>query len=369
MRYILLFIFLIACKESKPETPILVLGDKISIDFGDTPLLQENSSWGFNDSSFYYTINHNDSLGLYIYHIKEKTWETIFFPIEGPNGLRRFDDFILINDTLAFHSLSGFFGFQLVHLQSKEIQEFTLREKMINPGKINYRSVYFDGRILGFPTVEYRMTDDPAYTKEANIYGFFSLSNKQFQDFISFPKEFHDKIYSSNFLKKDFIVKGDSVFINFHKSDNLYVFGLDGKQIFQKAVNARNVNTTNPGRKPDQMDNMVLTEFSGKYSSLIQTGKNFYRIAITYPKASMPLSSDFKSIVEAVKYCEMHVIKLDENLNVLAEGFFPCAPGEEGLGDGIYMVIDDRFYLWNLNKGDDESFEFFQEVIISDSTP
>jgi hypothetical protein len=364
MRYILILFFLLSCKKNEKEDSTLVLGDKITVDFGDTPLLQENSSWGFNKSSFYYTIDHNDSLGLYIYNMIDEFWISKFFLYEGPNGLRKFDDFVLINDTLAFHSLSGFFGFQLVHLQSKEIQEFTFREIMINPGKVNFKSIYFDSEIIGFPIVEYKRTDDPDYTKESNIYGFFSLAEKQFQDFISFPEEFHNKTYSSNFLKNDFVVRGDSILANFQKSHYLYGYGLKGDKIFQIPVIVKNVNNTNPGRKSDQMDNMILAEFTGKYSSLISVGNYFYRIATTYPKTSIPSSSDFRAIVEAVKYCEMCVLKLDNNFNVLSQGIFPCVPGENGVGDGKYLVKNDRLYLWNLNKGPEESLEYFQEVIL-----
>jgi hypothetical protein len=260
--------------------------------------------------------------------------------------------------------LSGYFGFQLIQLKSGEVEDFFFMETMINPGNITFRSIYFDGDIIGFPITEYKKTSDQSYTKESNIYGFFSLRDKQFQRFIPFPGEFHEEVYSSNFLKHHFLVNGDSVIVNFQKSKNVFIYDMDGNLLFQKEVKAKNVNTSNPGRKPDQMDNMVLTEFRGKYSSLIKLGTGFLRIAITYPNITIPSVSNMKSILTAAQSCEMHVLMLDKNFELLSEGYFPCMPGNGGIGDGMYFVQGNKLFLWSLNKGDQESIEVFHEILL-----
>lgn len=356
------FLMLFGCTASSPDLPQLTLGDSFEIDFQDTPMFNGNYSWGYFEDSFYYTSDHLDSMGLHMFSFDDSDWKSTFFPFEGPNGLKKSGSFVILNDTLAFHGLSGRFGFQLVNLQNKQVQDFQFVDKMINPGYVLSSSVYFDGKVIGFPVTEYKTTDNPDYTKESMIYGFYSLKEKEFKHFIPFPEEFHGDTFSTNFLDHTFLVQGDSIIINFAKSDYLYGYGLEGDLIFQKLAKIEGIKTQNPGRKSEPMENMVLSELGGKYSGLVYDGRDFYRTALTFPDGLEENNSDFLSIQEAFESSIFQILKLDSDFNIVAEGSFSGSPGQGGIGDGLYFVRKGKVYLWDLDKGEVENIERFKSI-------
>ncbi|MCH6200310.1 DUF4221 domain-containing protein [Aquiflexum sp. LQ15W] len=356
------FLIFFGCTATSPDLPQLALGDSLEIDFQDTPMFNGSYSWGYFEDSFYYTSDHLDSLGLHVFSFAESDWESTYLPYEGPNGLKRHDSFVILNDTLAFHGLSGNFGFQIVNLKTKQVKDYYFIDKMINPGKVIFHSVYFDGEVIGFPITEYKGTDNPDYTKESMIYGLYSLVDKEFRHFIPFPEEFHGDTFSTNFLNHTFYVKADSILVNFAKSDYLYGYDLEGDLILQKLAKTKGVKTQNPGRKSDPMENMVLSELGGKYSGLLYDGRDFYRIALTFPDGLKKNNSDFLSIQEAFASSIFQILKLDSDFKIVAEGSFSGAPGHGGIGDGLYFVKKGMVYFWDLNKGGVENIERFKPV-------
>ena len=356
------FLLLLGCTATTPEGPPLVLGETYEIDFQDTPMFNGSYSWGYFEDSFYYTSDHLDSLGLHVFSFAGSDWKSTYLPYEGPNGLKRNDSFVILNDTLAFHGLSGNFGFQIVNLKTKQVKDYQFIDKMINPGKVLSSSVYFDGEVIGFPITEYKSTDNPDYTKESMIYGFYSLKEQEFKHYIPFPEEFYGDTFSTNFLNHTFLVQGDSIIVNFAKSDYLYGYGLDGKLIFQKLAKIEGIKTQNPGRKSEPMENMVLSELGGKYSGLVYDGRDFYRTALTFPGGLEKNNSDFLSIQEAFESSIFQILKLDSDFNIVAEGSFSGAPGQGGIGDGLYFVRNRKVYLWDLDKGGIENIERFKPV-------
>ncbi len=366
MKNILLLFLLVAFTSKNTNIDHIELGETLEIDFEYYPEIRPDYSWGFDDQGFYYISEHQDSLGYYEYNFETKNWVNQFFPLEGPNGLKRFDDFVKINDTLAFHALGGSFGFQFVHLPSgKVMEEFTFKEELINPGKVTFQSLYFDGEKIGFPIGEYKRSDDKSYTKEAQIYGFYSIKEKKFLNFIPFPKDFHDDVFSTNFLERNFLVQGDTIFVNFDKSHEIYAYNLNSELLFSKEVKTKNVNTNNPGRREDQMENMLITESYGKYSSFIKVGDGYYRTARTYPGLEIPSSINIKLLAKLGKAVKIEIIKLDKDLNIVAEGVLSGVPGSDvAVGDGIYVVKNDQLYLWwFLDKQGNESMEYFREIV------
>jgi hypothetical protein len=356
------FLIFFGCTATSTDLPQLALGDSFEIDFQDTPMFNGSYSWGYIEDSFYYTSDHLDSLGLHVFSFAESDWKSTYLPYEGPNGLKRNDSFVILNDTLAFHGLSGNFGFQIVNLKTKQVKDYQFIDKMINPGKVLSHSIYFDGEVIGFPITEYKGTDNPDYTKESMIYGFYSIADREFRHFIPFPEEFHGDTFSTNFLNHTFYVKGDSILVNFAKSDYLYGYSLEGDLILQKLAKIEGIKTKNPGRKSDPMENMVLGELGGKYSGLVYDGRDFYRTALTFPGGFEKRNSDFLNIKEAFESSIFQILKLDNDFNIVAEGSFSGAPGKAGIGDGLYFVRESKLYLWDLNKGETENIERFIPV-------
>lgn len=355
-------LLLFGCTASAPELPRLILGESIEIDFQTTPMFFGNYSWGFYEDLFYYNSDHVDSMGLHQYAFETNAWESIYFQYEGPNGLKRNDSFVVLKDSLAYHALSGNFGFQLVHLKTKLTENFIFPERLINPGPALCSSIYFDGERIGFPITEYKSTQDPAYTKSAKIYGIFSLKERDFINFIPFPEDFHGQVFSTNFLRHTCLVLGDSIFINFAKSDYIYGYDLEGNQLFKKHVGTEGIKTDNPGRKSDPMENMLLTELGGKYTGFGFDGTHFYRTSISFPSSPKQGLTDLFSIEDAFASSTFHVLKLNRELDIIAQGTFSGAPGKGGVGDGLHFVRAGKLYLWDLDKSPQENIEKFVSV-------
>jgi hypothetical protein len=84
MKRFIIVICLLSCSSPKPEIPKLKLGKNIVLDFEDTPMYQVSNSWGFNEESFYYTSDHADSLGLYIFDFEKKNGKRFIFHLKAP---------------------------------------------------------------------------------------------------------------------------------------------------------------------------------------------------------------------------------------------------------------------------------------------
>jgi hypothetical protein len=351
---VLLFISLCFSCESKEKAlilPLLEITDITVLDFTDMPIPDERSSFGTYSNSFYFTHDLLDSLGLYRYDFEEDIWESTFFPLDGPNGLKKYDDFILINDTLAIHGLKGFSSFQLVNLKSKQVETFRFSDTKMGISKLTSSSVYYDGNILGFP-ISYSMSNkDENYTKEVPIYGFYDIGLSKLVTSFGFPEEFQNYTFSTNFLNRDFLVVGETIHLSMHKSDFIYSFDLNGGLKKKTSVSSSYVSHVNPGIETNQIQNMISTMLGGIYSSFLYDGKYFYRSVLYVPKhLQQEDSGDLKSFMESYENARFKVIKLDKNFEIVAEGEFDGASSKKGIGDNFYFIKEGSLYYWLLDK-------------------
>lgn len=351
---VLLFISLLFSCESKEKVlllPKLEITDTTVLDFTDRPIPNERSSFGTYSNSFYFTYDLLDSLGLYKYSFEEGAWESSFFRLEGPNGIKKYDDFVLINDTLAIHGLKGFSSFQLINLKSNQVETYRFLDNKMGIGKLTSSSVYFNGFTVGFP-MSYSMSNkDENYTKKAPIYGFYDIGLSKLVTSFGFPEEFQNDIYSTNFLDRDFIVDGETIYLSMHKSNFIYSFDLNGRLNKKTSVSSSFVSVVNPRIETHQIQNMISNMLGGIYSSFLYDGKYFYRNVLYIPKHLQPDDRrDLKSFMEAFENAKFKVIKLDKNLKIVAEGEFNATSSKKGIGDNFYFKKDGLLYYWLLDK-------------------
>jgi hypothetical protein len=347
----------------------VILSEIFTLDFEDNPAFQtdrEAYQWGYNDSTIYYTAPHEGTWNIYSLDLKKDIWTTTKFELEGPEGLIKFDNLLFLNDTLLLHPLSGHFSFQLIDLKNKDLHKYDINDGISNINLTSSKSVFYDGKIIGFPLGQYLKTDDIGYTSKAAIYGIYDLQAKELKPIIFFPEEFQGKVYSPNFIKHTFLVTGDIILINFAKSHTLYGYDKKGNLLFNKEVREPKVHISPIDRKQDPMKNMITTELGGQYSNLIlDPSKNlFYRIARTYPRQYHNQVPNVNLFAEALPKMELSIMALDKNLDVIANGYFSSQPGE-GIGDAIYFANQKGVYLWYFGNGqEDESKEHFIKLDI-----
>lgn len=359
---VLLFVFLLfSCEKSEKVLilPRLEVTDTTVLDFTDTPIPNERSSFGTYSNSFYFTHDHLDSLGLYRYDFAEGVWESSFFTLDGPNGIKKYDDFVLINDTLAIHSLKGLSAFQLINLKSKQVQTYRFLNKKMGIGKLSSSSVYFNGNRLGFPMSYSLSNKDENYTKEAPIYGVYDIEISKLVSSFGFPEEFQNDIYSTNFLHRDFVVVGETIHLSMHKSNFIYSFDLAGDLKKKTSVSSSYVSVVNTRVEANQIKNMISTMIGGVYSSFLFDGNFFYRGVIYFPKNSSNNNGvDLKYFMELYENARFQVIKLDKNLEKVAEGEFYGASSKKGIGDNFYFIKEGSLYYWLLDKQKEELEHF-----------
>lgn len=358
----ILFLFF-SCKEKRELSvyPILEINDTIAFNFDNIPIPNERSSFGSSSESFYYTYGFTDSLGLYQYEFEKGLWEALFFHFDGPNGLKKDDDFVLINDTLAIHNLKGLSSFQLIDLRSKQLKTFKFEDSRMGLEKLTSNSIYFDGEVIGFPISYYMSNKDIEYTKTVPIFGIYHLDSSKIISHFGFPKDFHDDVYSLNFLSRSFSIVDQTIYLNMEKSAHIFSHDLDGKLIKKTLVDSEFVSISNPGIGENQISDMLSSVIEGRYSSFVFDGQNFSRTVIYFPNGTKPKTIDVESFMGALDQFRFKVIKLDKNLEKVGEGDFSGSPSKKGIGDDLYFTKNGTIYFWLLDK-QSENIEKFVSV-------
>lgn len=349
----LVVISLAACGREDTLTPLsgLKIGDTTALRFKNIPLPNERSSFGTYSNSFYFTYDHLDSLGFYRYDFEQDVWESLFLPLDGPNGIKKYDDLVLVNDTLVIHGLKGLASFQLINLKSNQFSTFRFLDTKMGLGKLTSSSIYFDGNTLGFPMSYSKSNKDENYTKEVPIYGFYDITSSKLVSSFGFPEEFHNDIYSLNFLHRDFVVEGAVIHLSMDKSHFIYSYNLNGELTRKTEVRSSCVSVANPGTSGEQSRDMISTMLGGIYSSLLFDGNFFYRNVFYLPEQFKPDdSNNLPMFINALENVKFKVIKLDQNFAKIAEGDFYGAASKKGLGDNLYFVKNGVMYFWLLNK-------------------
>lgn len=361
MKYIIVLVLLaLGCSKLQKDSAQIVdkgFTDTLELKFRNLPLPNEKSTVGTLNNQFYYTYNIGDSLGLYVFNIKGQNWNTIFFQFEGENGLVKNGEFVLLNDSLAIHPLKGMSSFQLINYKNGEVDFFKFNDSRFGVGEISDKSIYYDGKIIGFPLSYYKSNLDKDYTSSAPIYGLFDLDLNKFVSFLNFPEEFLGSVYSLNFLSRTFLVSEDFIYLNMMKSHSIYKYDLDLSLVERIDLSSENVNVEKIGVSSDQMENMMKSMLAGEYSSIFEKNGNIYRTVSYFPNSKSLSISNLNDFIISLEDLRFEIIKYNIESKIIKRFDFSGTPKSKGIGDNI-VVNSDKLYFWLLDKTNEDIERF-----------
>ncbi|NVJ87008.1 MAG: hypothetical protein HWE15_11925 [Algoriphagus sp.] len=318
----------------------------------------ENSSVGSYRGGFYFSYNYPNSMGLFFYDFASKTWESSFFPNQGPNGIIKEGPFLIINDTLAFHPLVGLSAFQLINYRNGQVKRFKLPDSRFGFGKISDKSIHFDGQFIRFPLSFSKSNLEENFVSEVPIYGVFDLKSSHFTSLMNYPEEFHGDTYSLNFLSKTFLVVDDHIYLNMAKSHNIFMYDLDLNLKEKINLQSQNVNRSNPGVKDDQILNMMDSKLGGEYSALFESGGFLFRTVSYIPKSANFPVENLNEYIESLESLRFEILKFSPSTKEIVRFDYPGSPTSKGIGDGLVFNNKAKLYFWLFDK-EEEGIEKF----------
>lgn len=341
--------------ENSAESPFL---DTLTLDFEDLPLPNEYSSSGNYQDKFYYTYFFRDSMGLYFNDLNSRDWTSNFFPMEGPEGLLKEGDFVILNDSIAFHPLAGLASFQLINYQSGQVKRFKFPDGRFGFGKITEKSVHFDGESIRFPLSFYKSTSDEDYVSQVPIYGVFDLVASEFSLLLNFPEKFHGDTYSSNFLSKTFLVADNYIYLNLAKSHEIYKYDLALNLQEIIPFQSQKVDTSNPGLENDQILNLINSKMGGEYSSLFESDGHLYRTVSYLSELNTNRVKNLNEYFQALENLRFEILKYSILTKKTESYDYSGSPTSKGIGDGLVLEKEGKLYYWLFDKEKEEVERF-----------
>jgi len=308
---ITLFATIIGCrKKNDYNYPIILKAtDSLKISFQDTiPLYFPGLPWNYNKNSLSFSNSTSENIIISTYYFNEKKWIQTFLNKEGPDGVKNQGGFEIRNDTLIY-ATSGYSDFFLFNLEGDLIKkiEYGNREVSFNVNEWNPK-FYKSNQVFGFSSAEYDAISDNVSTYEnAKLYSLINLDKNSISHIISYPKEFHDNIWSSNDNSYNAISVGDTIIMNFSKSHSLYLYDLKGNLISSKEARNPMIRDPKPMKSnSNPQKNSLIHEVGGHYNKLIydEYRKVYYRTSIGYDttkEMNNPTESTLMSIYSKKK--------------------------------------------------------------------
>ena len=336
--------------------------DSLKIEFQDSiPIYSPGSSWNYNHNSLSFSSSTPTYIIIDTYYLNKKEWIRTYLNKEGPEGVKNAGGFEIKNDTLIY-ATAGYSNFFLFNLNGTLIKEVKYgdRETSLNIKEWNPK-FYKNKKNFGFSTVEYEaLSSDVSTYQKSKLYSIVNIDSNTVRHIISYPEEFHNKIWSSNDNSYTAISVGDTIIMNFSKSHFLYLYDLEGNLISSKEAKNPMVRDAMPMKSSSSQKNSLINEVNGHYNKLIydKYRKVYYRTSIAYDTTKNlenPTEFTLFSIYSKKKLC---ITTLDENFNIIGMNYFKGRQG--GLGDILSFVNEEGLYLWFLHKNNENEENFIK---------
>lgn len=362
LKLLLVLIFINSCTtgSNAPENKYsLNFSDTLEIDFSNQLFFDLGfpAFYNYNDTLVYYMTNKDQSVGLETFHLEKMNWlDTKYFPLEGPNQWYNFYGGLqIIDSTTALHPLT--FGFQLVDLNDSTTLDIFFKDEInVSSNNYNPQEQYFRAAdsVVGFPITPYIRTDEPDYTSKTSVYGLFSISDRNWLSKIPMAEEFHGNIYSTNWLKQNFMVKGDTIFVNYAKSHTIYGYNTEGKLIIEKPIKSDKVQVGYQPLAEDKIMNMILFEKGGQYTNFFYSKKHKLYFRFFSYFSTPPESNTLEALISVTDSFQRGIIIADENFEIKAVETLPISEYE--ITPNMHFFKDGELYIWLMNDTEDKKY-------------
>lgn len=326
----------------------LVLTDSLTIYLPDSvPHIASLTRPLYNTTGdlFSYVTDEAGLLKLYSYDKDLATWKLTTLNKNGPNQVYQNGAFNLINDKIIF------FPFNLPRViklddNGNKIwdKEYFQNREMAFDSKVKNPVIHDDGQNIFFDLGSYVNFDNPGTFERTNTVGKFNYSEGEFNSIIKYPEEFHDKTWSGNDAEHQLIIRDDLLYMNFVKSEFIYVYDKEGKLVNKGLVKTSHIKNAKGKKSEDSMQNAIEQINNGHYAKVIYDPWRdvFYRIGV-YFDVDYEVKS-VQDVANAFRNKKLAILTFDKDLNVLANDEFSATANR--LNEYYHWVNEDGLYLY-----------------------
>ncbi|WKD85064.1 hypothetical protein KCTC32516_00402 [Polaribacter huanghezhanensis] len=289
--------------------------------------------WSYNNVDDFFNNSDFPLSEIYQYNTVDNTWRAkLKFERVGPKGIGIGTGFHFYNQDSLFIASSykhKLFLFNKENLIKKyntpedyNLNLFTTRKA------VSYKKSVF------FPGTEFLKSNND-FTSNARLLLKLDLVTEKFQKILNYPEEYLNKSWKKELLNVSFIVKNDSIYSSFNKSQYIYSSDINGNYNNKYLAKSKYLNEI-PSLKPGT-ENSVRAKLNyyknGYYTYLLDDtyNKRYYRFAY-----HLPLTAEYDKI--KMSDMKMSMIVLDYDFKYIGEvdlpkevsGYF-CFITEKGL--------------------------------------
>lgn len=349
---------------------ILSVSDTVNYNIPNSipsPFSRLNFNWNSNAHYVGFLGDEiNNEIQVQVLDLKNHEWQSITLSTEGQNQVYGIGSFSFNEDKTInyFPSITprilnvNFQGEVLSNKEFSGVYAHAINVSVFNP------DVMLTDNKVGFLSTEFLNMDDVENYELARLYTIYNLETDTAKHIIKYPKEFRDNAWSPNDRGLATIYNKGNIIFSFSKSHYLYVYDTNGELQEQANVKVKGIGDAKPLKKGDNdaISNMLRTEITGKYSSLIyDKWRNvYYRIGNYYDAPSIEPKS-FKELSGMRHKLTYVIATLNEDFQVIGADYFNYF--DTNINNGSYFVNKDGLYM-NLNNTEDENTLSYVRLVL-----
>lgn len=360
----------IGSEESIAISKTLLVTDTLRINLPDTiPHIKSEPRPFFStdNESFGYLNGSSDNQMLICRYLFDKnSWELIHLNRQGPNQ-------VYGAGAYSFLDLDSFYFFpvnapKILRVGSEGTvlnnYEYASDRMVAYNSSVKSPKIYDDGESIYFDIGEYRRLEDESTFEVSNLIGVYNYKTDKFKKIVKYPNEFRNNTWSSNDVERDFVVHNKHIYFNFSKSEDIYVYDLEGKFIKKSKIKVNQIRDSEGLKVDDAFENALAQLNNGYYTNLIyDPWRNvFYRIGIHFD-----INQDVKTgneLGSAFPKRTMTIVTFDQELTVIAKDEFLSV--RLGISEDYFIVREDGFYMYATFPGSTEKEYTFLKMELND---
>jgi len=343
----------------------LILSDTIKVFLPDSINHLGNTSRPFNniyDNHFSYSTNDEDIVELVNYNYRTDYWSKTTLYKTGPNQVYSEGAYSFINQNeLLFLPIVAPYILKInTNGSIIEKHQYAANPMQAVDSKIKSSSVDIHEDKIYFDLAEYADFNKTNTYKKIKTIGAYDLNTGEFSKIVNYPQEYHGKLWSSNDSEHSFVISQNKIYMNFSKSNFVYVYDLNGELITKKIVGNLKIRESK-GKSGNDIYQDALDQLNnGHYLKIIHDKwRNvFYRIG-TFVDIQTPIN-DPQEFAKVYNKKKISITTFDADLNIVANGEFFAL--QERINENYLWVRKDGLYIYAVPTEPTESYYYFRKI-------
>lgn len=368
----LIFLFLFSCSKDKERDLVLsktlILKDSLIINLPDTiPHIGSlvRPSYSTTNASFSYPIDKGDNLEVYTFNKDSVKWRVIVLNKNGPDQVYGNGAYNLTDNGLVYLPFNTPKVLKLNNqgLKIWEKSYFGSRD-MVFDTKVKNPVIHDDEESVFFDLGSYVDFNDPSIFEKTGTVGKYDYLEDKFYALVNYPEEFHGNTWSGNDAEHHLVIRDNLIYMNFVKSEFIYVYDTQGKFIKKDVIKSKNIKNSKGKKHPDSMQNAIQQVNNGHYVRLIHDPWRdvFYRIGVYYDVSYEVKSA--QDVANAFRRKKLVVLTFDKDLNVLGNDEFDVTTNR--LNEYYTWMSEDGLLIYQGSLENSDNQYQFAKLLLTD---